>query len=78
MTKIFKLKPVEVLHEVYCDVCGECCTDEDFGTESATLSAQWGYSSGKDGKEYNIDLCEDCFDMTLRFLKKHRKGFNEE
>lgn len=75
MTKIFKIEPTEVIDKVYCDVCGECCTDENFGTESATLSAKWGYNSKKDGEEYNIDICENCFDITIKFLKKHRKGF---
>lgn len=73
--KIFKLEPKEVIDKIYCDVCGECCTDENYGTESATLSAQWGYSSKKDGETYQIDLCEDCFDNTVSYLKSIRKGF---
>ena len=63
---------------MYCDVCGECCTDETYGTESATLSAQWGYSSNKDGDTYNVDLCESCFDATISFLKQRKKELHSE
>ena len=76
--KIFKLQQKEVLDKVYCDVCGECCTDENFGTESARLSAQWGYSSKKDGESYNVDLCESCFDATISFFKKRKKELHSE
>jgi hypothetical protein len=38
--------------------------------ESASLNAYWGYSSKKDGQNYDIDLCENCFDKTLLFLSK--------
>ena len=63
---------------MYCDVCGECCTDEKYGTESATLSAQWGYLSNKDGDTYNVDLCESCFDATISFLKQRKKELHSE
>ena len=62
----------------YCDVCGECCTDETYGTESATLSAQWGYMSKKDGYTYNVDLCECCFDATISFLKQRKQELHSE
>jgi hypothetical protein len=63
---------------MYCDVCGECCTDETYGTESATLSAQWGYMSKKDGDTYHVDLCESCFDATISFLKQRKKELHSE
>ena len=53
-------------------------TDENFGTESATLSAQWGYLSKKDGDTYNVDLCESCFDATISFLKQRKKDLHSE
>ncbi len=76
--KTFKTKKCEVIDKFYCDVCGECCTTDNFGTEIASLSANWGYSSKKDGKSYQIDLCENCFDMTLTYLKNKKKEFNQE
>lgn len=76
--KIFKLEKKEVLDKIYCDVCGECCTDENYGTESATLSVEWGYGSKKDGESYNVDLCEFCFDATISFLKERKKELHSE
>ena len=63
---------------IYCDVCGECCTDDTYGTERATLSAQWGYMSKKDGDTYHVDLCEYCFDATISFLKQRKKELHSE
>jgi len=76
--KIFKETTVKKISEIYCDICGECCTEEGYGTESATLSAQWGYSSKKDGESYNVDLCESCFDATISFFKKRKKELHSE
>lgn len=58
---------------VYCDMCGFNCTDEQLGSEYATLKALWGYKSTKDGNKYEIHLCENCFDKTLSWMIKKRK-----
>ena len=71
--RTFKNKTVKVLDKIYCDVCGLCCTDDNFGDEYATLEASWGYNSLKDGTKYDIQLCEQCFDETLQFIKNRRK-----
>ena len=76
--KIFKETTVKKISEIYCDVCEECCTDENFGTESASLSAEWGYGSKKDGESYHVDLCESCFDATISFLKQRKKELHSE
>ena len=76
--KIFKIEPREVIDRIYCDVCGECCTDDNCGTESALLSAQWGYMSKKDGDTYSVDLCESCFDTTIGFLKQRKRELHSE
>lgn len=63
-------KTIEVIDDVTCDVCGKSCKDHMDNIESATLSAYWGYSSKKDGSNYDVDICESCFDKTLEFLAK--------
>jgi len=76
--RTYKKVEKESIDQVYCDVCGECCTSAIFGTESALISANWGYSSKKDGQTYKIDLCEDCFDLTIIFLKNRKREINQE
>jgi hypothetical protein len=71
--KIFKHKQVELLDEVICDVCGESCKDQNIGNEFASLCADWGYASKQDGAKYDINLCENCFEKTLQFLKSARQ-----
>jgi hypothetical protein len=63
-------KVIEVVDDVTCDVCGKSCKDHMDNMEQATLSAYWGYSSKKDGQNYEVDICENCFDKTLEFLSK--------
>ena len=68
-----KYKSIEVHEDTVCDVCGNSCRDKLGNYESASLSADWGYSSGKDGARYDIDLCEKCFDETIEFLKDTKR-----
>lgn len=78
--KTTKEKTVKVLDKIYCDVCGESCTkgDEENGWtnhEYATIEGTWGYWSKQDGTQYNIEMCENCFNEVLESLKKKRKKF---
>lgn len=73
--RTFKNKTVKVLDKIYCDMCGLCCTDDNFGNEVATLEASWGYCSSKDGSKFDIQLCERCFDDVLEWIKKKRKSY---
>lgn len=61
--------------QIFCDICGEDCRKhpDDYDSEWAELKATWGYDSRKDGDQYNIDLCENCFDKTIEFLKTNRR-----
>lgn len=63
-------RTIEVVDDVFCDICGSSCKDHMDNMENATLSAYWGYSSKKDGDVYEIDICESCFDKTIEFLSK--------
>lgn len=63
-------KTIEVIDDITCDVCGNSCKDKIDNIESALLSAYWGYSSKKDGHNYEVDLCEKCFDKVLEFIAK--------
>lgn len=71
--KTFKEVIGKKLDQIICDVCGQNCMKE-VDNEYASLSATWGYDSRKDLTRHNIDLCEDCFDKTIQFLKELRKS----
>lgn len=71
--KTYRNKLIKSIDSIYCDMCGENCTQEQLGHEYALLEAQWGYNSKQDGKRYDIHLCEQCFMDIVIFIKKQRK-----
>lgn len=73
--KTYKKEYKQVLDEIYCDVCGICCTDSLGQSENATLEAMWGYCSSKDGVKFDIQICERCFDQILEWIKNKRKSY---
>jgi hypothetical protein len=70
--KTYKKKTVKVLDKIHCDCCGENCS-KDIGHEYAELSATWGYCSNQDGTQYDIQICETCFNEVLQSMKHIRK-----
>lgn len=72
--KTYKIINHKVEDKVYCDVCGNLCIENDMGSEYASLTAVWGHNSKHDGTEFEIHLCEKCFENTLNYLKKKRNG----
>lgn len=62
----------KVVDKIYCDACGEDCSN-NIDHEYAELIAAWGYCSKQDGIQYNIEICENCFDEVLTFIKQKRK-----
>ena len=73
--KTYKKKSVQVVHEILCDSCGKNCTITEpcHEHEYAEISATWGYFSNQDGLQYDIQICETCFNEVIDFLKKKRK-----
>lgn len=73
--KTFKTEPKKVVDEILCDCCGESCsiTEPVVEHEYAELTATWGYFSDQDGSQFNIDLCENCFNDVLGFIKNQRR-----
>lgn len=73
-TKTYK---TEIIKDILCDVCGKSCCkftkSKLIATESATITADWGYYSDSDGKQYNIEICENCFYDVLTYLKTQSK-----
>ena len=75
--KKIKKKNTEVITDIICDCCGESCKVNIGGTEKKpitqfeymTLSANWGYGSGKDLEGWEAHLCEKCVDKKLGFVK---------
>lgn len=73
--KTYKKKTVKSVDKIYCDCCGQDCTITEpvHEHEYAELSATWGYFSQQDGQQFDIQLCETCFNEVLDFIKKKRK-----
>jgi hypothetical protein len=75
--QITEMTLAPVVTRVVCDVCSASCGDRtlsgfvDF--EFATLSANWGYSSGRDGEAHLMHLCEPCFGAVLQYLDRRKK-----
>lgn len=70
--KLYKEVKRKVEDKVFCDICGQSCTLDQFGSEYATLEAQWGYSSKRDGQKFDIQICEKCFEEILEWIKTKR------
>ena len=70
--KTYKKKLTKVVDQILCDCCGTSCTKQ-CDHEYAELSATWGYCSNQDGTQYDIQICETCFNEVIDFLKKKRK-----
>jgi hypothetical protein len=73
--KNYKKKLTKVVDNIYCDGCGESCTTTEpvVEHEYGELSATWGYFSNQDGTQYDIQLCEKCFNEIVDILKSKRK-----
>lgn len=71
--RTYKTVKRKVEDQVRCDICDYLCTNDQLGSEYATLEAMWGYNSSKDGKKYDIQLCESCFDEIIEWMKQKRK-----
>lgn len=79
-----ELKKIESVTDVICDCCGKSCKTGDFeidnqartdhgerwrSFEYMSLSANWGYESGKDLQTWTAQICEKCVDEKLGFIK---------
>ncbi len=71
--RVYEKKLKDDLKDIKCDFCETSCKTSLGDYEFAQLSASWGYSSKKDGEEYNFDICENCFDKILEFAKTLKK-----
>lgn len=76
--KTYKRAFIKREDKVYCDVCGGLCTQDNFGSEYASLEASWGYASRSDGTKYNIQICETCFYDVITWMKERRLGKSVE
>lgn len=73
--KTYKKKLTKVVDKILCDSCGEDCTitEPTVEHEYAEIIATWRYFSNQDGAQYDIQICESCFNEVIDFLKKKRK-----
>ena len=67
MSVKYKIKEVQTIDKILCDLCATNCTEEN-----ALLHADWGYNSKKDGLRYRVNLCENCFDSIINWMKDRR------
>ena len=69
--KIHENKKLErlVLTDIICDCCGKSCQTEDDEYEYMKLRAHWGFYTNKDGETWEAQICEDCVDKKLNFIK---------
>ena len=76
----YQTRQTRVLTDICCDACGASCKTPLDDYEVATISAQWGYHSRKDGESYHLDLCENCFDDVVKHVQnlKQQKSENNE
>jgi hypothetical protein len=72
--KTYKTKEIRVIDKIYCDTCGNCCTDDNLCSEYAVLEASWGYNSRKDGERSELHICENCFDDIINWINTRRKN----
>ena len=73
--RTYKKVTTKVEDQVICDVCGKICTNDNYGSEYATVEALWGYSSSRDGERFDIQLCENCFGDMLGWMRNKRKEY---
>lgn len=73
--KLYAEKTIQAIDSIYCDACGKSCTITEpvHEHEYATIESTWGYFSNQDGTQYDIQICESCFNEVIDFLKKKRK-----
>lgn len=77
--KTYKKKLTKVVDQILCDCCGQSCTKEfptikpSFDHEYASIEVTWGYLSKQDGIQYDIQICESCFNEVLQCMKQIRK-----
>lgn len=73
--KFFREKTTKVVDKIYCDMCGQSCTITEpyIEHEYAKIEATWGYFSNQDGAQYDIEICESCFNQVLSFIKDKRR-----
>ena len=74
-TVVKKVKK-EILDDIICDICGESCAvfdcrGKEYETfEYLSLTADWGFDSGKDGERWEAQVCSSCADKHLAPLIK--------
>ena len=66
--KIFKKIHQKVIDDINCDICKKSTKFDNRILNFATLSAEWGYGSKKDGESHEWHFCEQCYDSITENL----------
>lgn len=74
--KKYKKVLKDEMSDLICDICHQSCFScgeespwrNVTNAEYATLEANWGYFSNKDGESFSCEMCESCFDKVVKFI----------
>ena len=75
MMIIKSLKAFGLIVDRECDVCNISLTvdvDGQMYEERTALTASWGRGAVLEGKQYHVDLCEECFLVALNALAERK------
>lgn len=64
-----ELRETSVIQDIMCDKCNISCKKQ-MNIECAEITASWGFESKQDGAEYNLHLCEQCFNNFMAWIKQ--------
>ena len=67
--KFNKYKKCESIKDIICDCCGKSCKVDDDVFEFIEIEKHWGYYSKKDLQKWTAQICENCVDEKLIFIK---------
>jgi len=69
-------KEIDIIEDIICDCCGKSCKKDNNNIEYLSLKSNWGFYSKKDLQQWTAQICEDCVDTKLSFIKFKKEKYN--
>lgn len=59
------------IEKIFCNCCGKEINKNPLGyfEDHLSIEKKWGYGSGFDGEDHNIDICKKCYVSWVRSFK---------